>query len=60
MVYDAVFHPKTIRLAVGNSRFMNMIVKTAVEGIEQRFPEQRLSRDFRFPKMKFKARYDHA
>jgi hypothetical protein len=54
IVYDAVFHPTALRLAK-NERFKTMIVTTALEGIEQRFPQHRLSRDLKYPKMDFKV-----
>ena len=56
IVYDVVFHPTALRLAA-NERFKNLLVVTALEGIEQRFPKHRLSRDTKFPKMAFKVRY---
>eukprot|EP00050_Salpingoeca_kvevrii_P011008 m.12037 g.12037 ORF g.12037 m.12037 type:complete len:638 (-) comp3201_c0_seq2:124-2037(-) len=56
IVYDAVFHPTTLQLSVADARLRDMVVTTAIEGIEQRFPQHKLRReDLKFPKMKFKG-----
>eukprot|EP00912_Choanoflagellata_sp_UC4_P000106 UC4_evm2s73 len=56
IVYDVVFHPKALRLAVADKRFHDMIVDTAFESIERSFPEHALNREVqKRPKMKFKG-----
>ena len=56
IVYDVVFHPKCLRLALLDESFKSMLVTTALSGIEQRFPDHKLKRDaLAFPKMKFKV-----
>jgi hypothetical protein len=55
LVYDAVFHPTALRLAATNTRFRDILVVTAFDGIEQRFPAHSLTRETKFPKMKFKV-----
>ncbi|XP_028294217.1 protein kintoun [Gouania willdenowi] len=37
MVYDVVFHPDTLYIASKNKLFMNMVDKTAIEGIQKAF-----------------------
>jgi hypothetical protein len=55
IVYDVVFHPDALRMAATNAAFKQMLAKTAVDAIGQRFPEQMLSPDVKYPKMTFKA-----
>ena len=58
IVYDVVFHPKALRLAAADAqgRFRNMIISTALSGIEQRFPIHKMQRDgLKFPKLKYKG-----
>ena len=56
IVYDAVFHPTALRLATQNEQFKRMIITTALDGIESRFPVHKLSRDYKLPNTKFKVR----
>ncbi|XP_041669153.1 protein kintoun-like [Cheilinus undulatus] len=37
MIYDVVFHPDTLHIASKNSRFMDMVDSTAIEGIQNTF-----------------------
>ena len=56
IVYDVVFHPDALRLADTNKQFKDMIVNTALNGIEQRFPEHKFDRDsLKYPKMEYKG-----
>eukprot|EP00039_Didymoeca_costata_P012055 m.172497 g.172497 ORF g.172497 m.172497 type:complete len:713 (+) comp15370_c0_seq6:134-2272(+) len=56
IVYDAVFHPKALRLAKTDKRIKDMLIKTAFDGIHQRFPQHKLDESIKkFPKIKFKG-----
>jgi dynein assembly factor 2, axonemal len=37
LVYDVVFHPKSIQMGLDNSRFKHILILTAIEGIEKQF-----------------------
>uniref|UniRef100_A0A4W4EPQ1 Protein kintoun n=1 Tax=Electrophorus electricus TaxID=8005 RepID=A0A4W4EPQ1_ELEEL len=37
MIYDVVFHPETLYIAVKNARFMKLVNSTATQGIEDAF-----------------------
>ncbi|XP_029900764.1 protein kintoun [Myripristis murdjan] len=37
MIYDVVFHPDTLHMASRNKRFMNMVLSTAIQGIQENF-----------------------
>jgi dynein assembly factor 2 len=58
IVYDAVFHPQALRLGTAQARFRELLVTTALDGIEQRFPIHKLVKDptkLKFPNMTFKG-----
>jgi hypothetical protein len=56
IVYDVVYHPKTIRLAEEDGRLKDMVIKTAMDGIESRFTIHTFDRQtIKFPKMTFKG-----
>lgn len=37
MIYDVIFHPDTLHIASKNKRFMDMVVDTAIQGIQGSF-----------------------
>lgn len=37
MVYDVIFHPDTLHIANKNKKFMDMVSKTAIQGIQNSF-----------------------
>lgn len=37
MIYDVIFHPDTLHIAQRNSRFMDMVDSTAIQGIQDAF-----------------------
>lgn len=51
MVYDVVFHPKATRLALTSASFKTMVVESAIFCIEQHFPQNKLSRDVKYPRL---------
>ncbi|KAM8833674.1 protein kintoun isoform 2-T2 [Synchiropus picturatus] len=55
MVYDVVFHPDTLHIAGKNSRFMDMVKSTAIQGIENAFKVTLDSKNVRELKVKYKG-----
>eukprot|EP00042_Codosiga_hollandica_P034668 m.244976 g.244976 ORF g.244976 m.244976 type:complete len:705 (-) comp54469_c0_seq1:57-2171(-) len=56
IVYDVVFHSQALRLATMDQRFKQMLVNTAIDAVENRFPEHKLNKQIlKFPSMKFKG-----
>lgn len=53
VVYDCIFSPNTIRMA-SNYRFKELIIMTAIEGIERQF-DVKLEKKYKIPKMKCKG-----
>ncbi|KAI8999528.1 pre-RNA processing PIH1/Nop17-domain-containing protein [Gaertneriomyces semiglobifer] len=53
-VYDCVFHPETYQLGRQKPAFDQLLVSTAIEGIEKQF-KVHLDKKYRVPKMKFKG-----
>ena len=53
-VFDVVFHPKTIGKCTSEARFKDLIISTALDGIENQF-KIRLNRDYKLPKLKVKG-----
>ncbi|KAI3367689.1 hypothetical protein L3Q82_026534 [Scortum barcoo] len=37
MIYDVIFHPDTLHIASKNKRFMDMVVSTALQGVQDAF-----------------------
>ncbi|KAI8620062.1 pre-RNA processing PIH1/Nop17-domain-containing protein [Chytriomyces sp. MP71] len=53
-VYDCVFSPKTFEMGCKMNKFMDLLVTTALEGVEKRF-DVKLDRDCKSLKMKYKG-----
>ncbi|KAJ3043657.1 Protein kintoun [Rhizophlyctis rosea] len=53
-VYDCVFHPDTLKRAADSVGFRNMLISTALEGIDKQFKIQ-VDKKFKIPKMKSKG-----
>lgn len=54
-IYDVVFHPDTYRMAKSNSRFMNLVEDTAIEGIERQFGVKVDRKNLKRPKLEYKG-----
>ncbi|KAM9777627.1 protein kintoun [Neosynchiropus ocellatus] len=55
MVYDVVFHPDTLHIAGKNSRFMDMVKSTAIQGIQNAFKVTLDSKNVRELKVTYKG-----
>ena len=54
IVYDVVFHPQALRLSEADKRIKDMLVSTALKGIQQRFPQHKLDPSaLKYPKLKY-------
>ncbi|KAJ3035848.1 Protein kintoun [Rhizophlyctis rosea] len=53
-VYDCVFHPDTLKRANDSIPFRNMLISTAMEGVEKQFKIQ-IDKKFKLPKLKSKG-----
>nr|XP_006632451.1 PREDICTED: protein kintoun isoform X1 [Lepisosteus oculatus] len=55
MIYDVVFHPDTLYIAGKNERFMKLVDRTAMEGIQKQFNVKLDERNVKVLKMKYKG-----
>ncbi|KAL7754302.1 hypothetical protein RI367_000283 [Sorochytrium milnesiophthora] len=53
-VYDVVYHPECIAMALPQSKFREMVISSALESLEKQF-SIRLSRDYRVLNIKYKG-----
>ncbi|XP_065173941.1 protein kintoun [Atheta coriaria] len=54
-VFDVVFHPDTLHLALKNPAFKNMVNKTACDAVENNFDCKLDMKNLKFPNLKFKG-----
>ncbi|XP_028994449.1 protein kintoun [Betta splendens] len=54
-IYDVVFHPDTLHIATTSEKFMEMVVKTAVQGIQNSFNVSLDENNVREMKTKYKG-----
>ncbi|KAL4613100.1 protein kintoun [Arapaima gigas] len=55
VVYDVIFHPETLRIAGKNERFMELVDKTALQGVQKQFSVQLDENNMKLLKIKYKG-----
>lgn len=55
IVYDVIFHPDTLHLAQNNKQFKDMVINTALKGVENTFSVKLDHRNIKLPKLKYKG-----
>ncbi|KAM7403117.1 hypothetical protein PAMA_003844 [Pampus argenteus] len=55
MIYDVIFHPDTLHIAKRNTRFMDMVDSTAIQGIQDAFKVTLDKSNMREMKIKYKG-----
>lgn len=55
IIYDVVFHTDTIKMAEHNKRFRQLVIDTALDGIQESFNAKIDRNNLKFPKCKFKG-----
>lgn len=55
VVYDAVFHPDTYSKGQEDKRFKQLMIDTAIDGIQREFKATLDKKNLKFPKMNFKG-----
>jgi dynein assembly factor 2 len=55
VVYDVVFHPDTLHMALKNKSFGNMVNATACEAVESNFEVTLDKKNLKFPKLQYKG-----
>ncbi|KAM9842942.1 protein kintoun-like [Aulostomus maculatus] len=55
MIYDVVFHPDTLHMARNNTQFMDVVISTAIQGIQDGFKVTLDKKNVREMKNKYKG-----
>lgn len=55
MVYDVLFHPQSLQMADANKEFKNLVIKTALNAVENNFDVKLDQLNIKFPKLSFKG-----